>query len=156
VGSIASAPAITDRFVGIDVNPEYVTLARQSHPRLKQIGDWICAPVEQCVFEPASFDLIHAALLLEYVEPSVVLPLVAEWLAPQGALSIVLQLPGGDAQISETGSSSLQLLSGRMRLVPPERLCALAAAEGLIVRSTTQIPLARGKSFWFGTFSRRA
>jgi hypothetical protein len=68
----------------------------------------------------------------------------------------VLQLPGGEAQISETGISSLRLLSGLMRLVPPARLSDLAAREGLTLRSSTPLPLARGKAFWVATFACEA
>jgi SAM-dependent methyltransferase len=147
-------PFVTERFVGVDLNPEYLSLARQRHPHLSEAAEWICAHVEQCAFEAASLDLIHAALLFEYVDPSVVLPQVARWLSRGGILSVILQLPGGDAPISETRFSSLQQLSGLMRLVPPDRLCDLATRAGLTLRSSTEIPLARGKRFWAGTFAR--
>ena len=52
--------------------------------------------------EPAAFDLVHAGLVLEYVDWSLLLPRVAATLKPGGILSVVLQLPsasnpGGDA-----------------------------------------------------------
>jgi len=144
-------PGRTARFVGVDLNPEYISLARQRHPQSSAVAQWLCDPVEQCELEAASFDLIHAALLFEYVEPSQVLPRIARWLSPEGVLSVVLQLAGGDAPISETRFASLGRLSGSMRLVPPDRLCELAVREGLRLRSSTEIPLARGKRFWVGT-----
>jgi SAM-dependent methyltransferase len=77
----------TERFVGVDLNPEYLRVARQRHPRLESVAEWVCRPIEECQFEAASFDLIHAALLFEYVDPSVVLPQIGRWLAPRGVLS---------------------------------------------------------------------
>lgn len=147
-------PACTERLVGVDLNPDYLALARERHSRLEAIAEWKCVPVQQCDLPAATFDLIHAALMFEYVDPAEVLPAVARWLAPQGVLSVVLQLPGGDAPISDTGFSRLGLLSGLMQLVPPDRLCALAARVGLILRSSAEVPLARGKRFWTGTFAR--
>ena len=102
----------------------------------------------------ADLPLIHAALLLEYIEPSAVLQRVAGWLAPGGVFSVVLQLPGGDARISATGFASLRTLSDLMRLVDPDELRGLATGLGLVELSSREVPLTRGKSFWVATFGR--
>ena len=149
-------PTRTRRFVGVDLNPDYLALARQRQSRLAGVAEWICADVATCALEPARFDLIHAALLFEYVDPLLVLPRIAGWLSPGGVLSVVLQQPGGDAPISETGFASLQSLSALMALVPPERFRDLAARAGLSETSSRRIPLARGKSFWAATFAPRS
>ena len=152
-GLDAIETACTERLVAVDLNQEYISLARERHPRLSKIARWMCVPVERCVLEAASFDLVHAALLFEYVEPVEVLPRIARWLTPEGALSVVLQLPGGDGPVSDMGFSSLRSLSGVMRLVSPDRMCEVAAAAGLTLRWETQMPLKRGKRFWAGTFT---
>jgi SAM-dependent methyltransferase len=147
-------PGRTQRLVCVDLNAQYLALARQRHPALAGITDWRCAAIEACEFAD-SFDLIHAALLLEHVDPAVVVPRVARWLSPGGVLSVVLQLPGTEAAVSPTPFTSLGQLSGRMHLVPPEQLCALAAREGLALRSGAEIPLPRGKAFWIARFAAR-
>lgn len=147
-------PAVTQHFTGVDLSSDYLSLARERHPQLAASASWICASVDRCVLEDASFDLIHAALLLEYVDPSAVLPRVARWLAPGGVFSLVLQLPGGDAPISSTGFASLHTLGGLMRLVDPDDLRRVATRAGLVELSARAIPLARGKSFWVATFGR--
>jgi SAM-dependent methyltransferase len=147
-------PACTRRLAAVDLNPDYLALARGRHPRLAGVAEWICADVATCTLEPAGFDLMHAALLFEYIDPAPLLPRIAGWLAPGGTLSAVIQLPGGDAAISKTGFASLQSLSGLMALVPPDRLRTMAARAGLTEMSSRQIPLARGKSFWAATFAR--
>jgi len=147
-------PTVTRRVIGVDLNPDYLSLARRRHPRLASAATWICADVGACEIEAASVDLIHAALLFEYVDPAPLLPRIAGWLAPGGVFSIVLQLAGGDAAISETGFASLQSLSGLMRLVSPDDLRALATRAGLTELSARQVQLARGKSFWAATFGR--
>jgi len=95
-------------------------------------------------------------LLLEYLDPTAVLPRVAGWLAPGGVFSVVLQRPGGDARISATGFASLQTLTGLMRLVDPDDLRGLATRVGLVELASRDVPLARGKSFWAATFGRAA
>src|SRR4051794_35325113 len=147
-------PDVTRRFAGVDLNADYLALARQRHPRLAPVATWISASADRCALEASGFDLIHAALLLEYVDPSAVLPRVASWLAPGGVFSIVVQLPGGDGRISATGFPSLQTLSGLMRLVDPDELRGLATRVGLVELSSREVPLARGKSFWAATFGR--
>ncbi|HMF42336.1 MAG TPA: class I SAM-dependent methyltransferase [Polyangia bacterium] len=146
-------PAHTQRFVGVDLNPDYVALARQRQARLAGVAEWICADAATCALDPAGFDLIHAALLFEYVDPAAIVPRIAGWLAPGGVLSVVLQLPGGEAPISETGFESLQSLSALMALVPPERFRDLATRAGLTETSSRRIPLSRGKAFWAATFA---
>jgi SAM-dependent methyltransferase len=148
--------AVTTRFIGVDLNPDYLAIARERHPQLANVATWLCAPVEDCAVEAASLDLVHAALLFEYVDPAIVVPRIASWLAPGGELSIVLQLPGGDATISDTGFASLRALSGVLRLVPPDVLRDLATRSGLVELSAATIPIARGKSLWAATFGHPA
>jgi len=147
-------PAVTRRVVGVDLNADYLALARRRHAPLTGTAEWIRADVAACALDPAGFDLIHASLLFEYTDPATLLPRIAGWLAPGGVLSVVVQLPGGDAAISATGFASLQTLTGLMALVPPDRLRALAAGAGLGETSSRDVPLARGKAFWAATFTR--
>lgn len=147
-------PALTQRLVAIDVNAEYLALARARHLGLEPIADWICRPVETCRFPAASFDLVHAGLLFEYVAVDVVSGLIAGWLAPGAALSVVLQLPGGDAVISPTPYTSLNALAAIMRLVPPEALVTTLTGHGLELEHQREIPLPRGKRFLAARFRR--
>src|SRR6476646_10390128 len=52
-----------------------------------------CADLADVVLEPGEFDLVHAGLVLEYVEWPLLLPRVAASLTSGGVLSVVLQLP---------------------------------------------------------------
>jgi SAM-dependent methyltransferase len=147
-------PAVTRHLAGVDLNAEYLALARRRYPNLAGIAEWSCAPVESCSLDAGSFDLIHAALLFEYVDPTALMVRISRWLAPGGTLSVVLQLPGGDAQISETAFSSLRALGTLMRLIPPDEMLDEATRAGLTLRSERNVPLARAKSFWAATFER--
>ena len=90
-------PSITKRIVGVDVNLQYLGIARQRFFHLGPALELFCNEVEKFRQPPASFDMIHAALVLEYVQPDVAVRRFADWLAPGGTCSVVLQLPGGHA-----------------------------------------------------------
>ena len=154
IGLAVVDPALTKRLVAIDVNAEYLALARARLTSLESIAEWICQAVETCRFSAASFDLVHAGLLFEYVDVDVVSGLIAGWLAPGAALSVVLQLPGGDAVISPTPYTSLNTLASILRLVPPETLVTTLAAHGLELEHRREIPLSRGKRFLAARFRR--
>jgi SAM-dependent methyltransferase len=146
--------SVTGRLLGVDINPEYIALARARHPGLAGVAQWIASPLETC--DPAggdgAFDLVHAALFFEHVDPALAIGKLARWVAPGGTLSVVLQLPGGDGAVSATAFTTLRRLDGHMHLVPPAHLCDLAAREGLRVGSSKEVPVARGKRLWAGRF----
>jgi hypothetical protein len=80
---------------------------------------------------------------------------VAEWVAPSGALTVVLQLPSMNAPpAAETPFESLKPLRSHMHLVPPSDFSSLAKRCGLseVHASRTEAP--HGKAFYIGHFSR--
>jgi ubiquinone/menaquinone biosynthesis C-methylase UbiE len=145
-------PSVTKRAVGVDVNLQYLGIARQRFFHLGPTLELYCNELEKFRQPAASFDLVHAALVLEYVQPDVALRRFAEWLAPGGTCSIVLQLPGGSAP--EPANRAMQIISKAMHLVDPKELVTAAATHGLSKRREQVVPLKHGKSFWAGTFAR--
>ena len=146
-------PAITRRVVGLDVNLSYLAVTRQRHMRLGPSLQLLCADAEKAELEAGGFDLVHAALVLEYLDPRVVLSRLASWLAPGGAFTVVLLLPGG-APVA-AGSASLLAVAERMRLVPPEELRRLAARTGLVERRAFVVPLQAGRRLFTALYDRR-
>ena len=60
-----------------------------------------------CSLKPCSFDLIHAALIFEYLAPERAAPKLAGWLTPGGVLAVVLQLPSPESKmVSQTEYTS--------------------------------------------------
>jgi len=145
-------PAVTRRVVGLDVNLQYLGIARQRFFHLGPKLELYCTSVATWRHPAQSFDLIHAALVLEYLHPEPVVAQLAGWLAPGGTLSVVLQLPTGDAPPSD--QKALEIIRKAQRLVNPDELTALLAAQGLKLRRSRTVPLKYGKSFWFGTFGQ--
>jgi len=145
-------PAVTKRIVGVDVNLQYLGVARQRFMGLGARLELYCGEAEKFRAAPGSFDLVHAALLFEYLHPEVLVRRIAEWLAPEGTCSVVVQLPGGEGPPAPT--RTMQLIAKAMRLVPPEELTRLFEHYGLPRKRAKTVPLRFGKSFWVGVFGR--
>lgn len=142
-----------DRIVAVDVNPEYIDIARDRHAaRLPEL-ELVEADILDCDFASGSFGLIHCALLLEYVDPLALIPQMARWLTEDGDLVVVLQLASPEAfPVSETGCESLKLLEPVMRLHEPDGIAEIARSAGLIESVGSEHQLASGKRFYIGHF----
>ncbi len=148
-------PATTERLVAIDINLQYLQIARARFPDLAPVLEPICAPAERCDLELGVFDLVQAALVFEYLDPAALVARVASWLRPGGLLSAVLQLPSPDhPAITATPYQSLRALEPLLRLVDPGALTEIAAREGLEGVEASEVPLRSGKRFWVARFAR--
>jgi SAM-dependent methyltransferase len=147
-------PAVTQRVTGVDVNLQYLGIARQRFMHLGAKLELFCAEAEKFRVPPGSFDLIHAALIFEYLHPEPLVRRIAEWIAPGGTCAVVLQLPGGESLAAP--SKTMQLISKAMKLVPPDELTRLFEHYGLARKRAKTIGLKLGKSFWVGVFGRSA
>jgi len=146
-------PKVTTRVVGLDINSAYLEIARRRYPQLKDVFEPCCFYAEKCAFDPESFDMVHSALLLEYLDPEPMIEKIASWLVKGGTASFVIQDPGGEnGPVSPSSFTSLMSLAGAMRLLSPEVLGRLAKRHGLRETKTWKIPLKRGKTFHAAQF----
>jgi predicted TPR repeat methyltransferase len=139
-------PARTERVVCVDLNRKYLQLARRRNPQLEAVAEWKCASVESLSFRPRSFDMVHAALLFEYIEWRPAVAKIAGWLRKSGVLSVVLQLPRG-RKITPTRYKTIPLIRPVHRLVPSREFLLCARKAGLESVYTKGIPLPGGKRF---------
>jgi hypothetical protein len=144
----------TGRTVGVDVNLTYLAVTRQRHMRLGPSLQLVCADLEKVELEPSGFDLVHAALVLEYVDLRVAIPRIAGWLSPGGAVAVVLQLPGPGPSPSTWPHEAVRALAGVMRLVPPEELRAACDAAGLREARAFVVPLASGRRLFAALYEK--
>lgn len=145
-------PSVTRRIVAVDVNLQYLGIARQRFFHLGPRLELYNADITGFRSPPASFDLVHAALVLEYLHPEVLVRRISEWLAEKGTCSVVLQLPGGEPP--EAPSRALQLVTRAARLVAPEDLIGLFEHYGLALRRQREVAVRHGCRFWHGIFGR--
>ena len=145
-------PTTTRRVVGVDVNIQYVAIARQRFLSLGAVLELYCEDVLRVRLQRGAFDLVHAALLFEHVEPLPLAERIAAWLAPGGACSVVVQLtrptpPPGSLP------RSMEAIAASMRLVPPEELRASFRRAGLEERRAFEVPGGAGR-FLVALFAR--
>jgi SAM-dependent methyltransferase len=138
-------PAVTRRTVAVDPNLSYLAVARQRFMRLGASLDLRCATAERADLPAAGFDLVHAALVLEWADPRVVVSRVARWLAPGGAFTVVLDLDG--RTLRDPRSPAARAVAQAARLVPPEALRREATAAGLAERRAFVVPVPDGRLF---------
>jgi SAM-dependent methyltransferase len=147
-------PPETHTVIGLDINPEYLELARARHAERLPGLELVCADFAAYTPEPRSLDLIYAGLFLEYVEPAVVFAKSASWLRPHGILAVVVQLPAARAgPITATCYSSLKALEPVLRLVDPREVARLAIAQGFTVAYDRKDTLPTGKELSVGVYA---
>jgi SAM-dependent methyltransferase len=145
-------PAVTQNVVGVDVNLQYLGIARQRFMHLGAKLELFCTEAEKFRSSPGAFNLVHAALVFEYLHPEVLVRRISEWLAAEGTCSVVLQLPGGKAPRAPT--RTMQIIEQAMKLVPPDELTRLFEHYGLPRKRAKTVPLKHGKIFWVASFGR--
>ena len=139
-------PAVTDVAVGVDINAEYLHVAAERLAAAGRHVDLVCGDVLTVDLPKAPFDLVHAALLLEYVDPAALFRRFHHWVARSGHISIVLQeqVPG-IAAVSSTRYESLQALASTMSLRTAHEVAAVGSREGFACESTRALELPSGK-----------
>jgi SAM-dependent methyltransferase len=147
--------------LAVDINQDYLELAEARHrARLGQRLRLRCANLDDpavaaALLAPGSFDLIHAALLFEYITPARLLPVLARALAPAGRLITLLQLGfGTHGPIVDTPFTGVRVLEPLLRLVPPDAFAAAAAGAGLAPDGEETRTLPSGKSFQLSRWRR--
>lgn len=150
-------PDVTTKVTVVDINPEYLRRLGEQSPNPEFALEVRCADLADVFFEPGAFDLVHAALILEYVEWSSLLPRIAATLKPGGVLSIVLQVPSASSPaVTPSAFVRLQSLESLFRFVNPSDLVDAAEGEGLTLSNRLTEPLPAGKAFDVLRFVKRA
>ena len=149
-------PCKVDRITAIDINSDYLEVTRSRFSRMLSQLELQQADLERCELEGGAYELIHCALVLEYVDTEIVIPKMARWLSRSGVLVMVLQLASPEIQaVIDTGCESLKRLEPIMRLHEPEDIRQVAASVGLCETDSAIERLETGKQFYVGRFQHR-
>ncbi|HSZ84097.1 MAG TPA: class I SAM-dependent methyltransferase [Polyangia bacterium] len=150
-------PALTEVIVGVDINPAYLEAARRRSSSLGPRLHLICDDVLTAKLPRGPFDLVHAALLLEYVDAPSLFRRIYDWLSPNGACSVITQEPVPDvAAVSSTRYESLLRLAGRMSLRSAEEVASLAGLVGFRLVRKRAVRLPTGKILVSSLFDKVA
>lgn len=144
-----------DLLFGIDINEEYIHSAKEKYFYFGNKLKLATADIEDYDFGNYKFDLIHCALIFEYVNVGTVLQKLAAALNPYGKISVVLQLANpGKPAVTVTQYKSLETLSPILNLLNPENFNAVAEKYNLKLIESRIIKLKSGKEFYFGKFKK--
>ncbi len=141
-------PDVTTRVTAIDINPAYLRSLAARYPTLAFTLELHNADLSDCAFERDAYDLVHAALVFEYLDWRSLLPRLAEALRTGGALSVILQRESATIPaVTPSRFASLKQLESILHFVDPEDLVKCAGAASLLpgVRRTETLP--SGKAF---------
>lgn len=146
-------PQLTNRIVGLDVNPAYLQAVMRRYPRLPGL-ELHCVDLAEEVLDLAPVQLVHAALVFEHAGVGRCLENALSLMAPGGALSAVLQLPSQvEEGVTATAFPSIQKLRSHFSFVDPAWLRETLEKRGLRLRHEVQRSLPGGKGLWLGIFA---
>ena len=144
---------ITTRIVGLDLNPSYLEAVRRRYAGLPGL-ELHCVDLSRETVDLEPVQLVHAALVFEHTGTGRCLENALSLVSGDGALSVVLQMPGEGAEVSPSPVVSMQALKPHFSLVDPEWLTETLAARGFELRNQSHRALPGGKAFWMGVFAR--
>jgi ubiquinone/menaquinone biosynthesis C-methylase UbiE len=145
----------TEKVVAIDINPEYLEILAERHKEHMSSIEILCKDVNTCRLTPASLDLIHCALLFEYVNPEITLKTITPWLSLDGILSVVLQLADEVvAKITQTQFKTIKRIDSIMRLIEPASFNAMANERDLLLKKEAITQLQSKKRFYVAQYQK--
>jgi SAM-dependent methyltransferase len=148
-------PAVTRSVTGVDINPEYLGCIAEQFPDPGFELTLRCADAMTCEFTADAYDLVHCALLFEYLDWPALMCGLSRTIRTGGALSVVLQRPSDAAPaVTRTTFESLRRLDRLFHFVDPGDVMARARAWGLELESLRIAPLPSGKSFAVAYFTK--
>jgi hypothetical protein len=122
--------AATKRIVGVDINQRYLDKVQRRFGTLAGL-ELYCRDLAERDFSLAPVALVHAALIFEHGGLGVALENALSLVAPEGALSVVLQFPSEDEQaVASTSYTSIQTLTQDFALIDISEFQRLLGQNG--------------------------
>jgi hypothetical protein len=145
-------PETTRRVVGLDLNPQYLAAVRERFANMPGLELHAIDLAEEAVTLPP-VELVHAALVFEHAGLERCLENALALIMPEGALSVVLQLPSTESQnVGGSGVASITKLAAHFSLIDRNALTHTLAERGLRLIHERFEPVPGGKRLWMGTF----
>jgi hypothetical protein len=144
------------RVTAVDINPTYLEILQDRFRKTIDGLECLCEDLVACELKAGSYDLIHCALIFEYLEPRILIDKINHWLCRGGVLTAVLQLPSlTSGRVTETEYSSLKNLEPIMMLVEPAYLKKQLDEAGFVEIQTSRKTLKSMKEFYIGHYKKR-
>ena len=145
---------VTNRIVGIDVNPVFLDEVRRRYARKCKL-DLLCIDLAEQRIDFEAVALVHAALVFEHAGVDRCIENALSLVKAGGALSVVLQLPSStEESVGVSKFASILRLKAHFTLVDPRWLCRELEKRSLHMIHEEKRSVLEGKSFWLGIFAR--
>jgi hypothetical protein len=145
--------AIVRRVVGVDINARYLDEVRRrfgTYPNL----ELHCVDLSEGELRIPPAALVHAALFFEHAGLGGALDNALSLVAPEGHLSVVLQLPDHQQQnVTPTASASMQTLAEGFSPVDALHFRGVLERRGFRLVHEELRPLPTGKVLWLRVFA---
>jgi len=145
--------ATVRRIVGVDINARYLDEVRRrfgTHPNL----ELHCVDLSEGALRIPPVALVHAALVFEHTGLGGALDNALSLVAPEGRLSVVLQLPDHQQQnVTATAYASMQTLAESFSLVDASHFRGVLEKRGFRLVQEELRPLPTGKALSLGVFA---
>ncbi len=140
-------PAITTRVLGLDLNLSYLNAVKERYRNLPGLELYEVDLAADPVMLPP-VELVHAALIFEHTGVDRCLDNAISLVAPEGHLSVVLQLAYG-----RPGEPRIRNWPLDFTIVDPVRFQSLVAERGLAMVHERKYPVPAGE-FWAAIFAK--
>lgn len=142
-------PSITKRVVGIDVNPNFLSIVKErfnsSIPNLELVE----FDISNDELEIQPVDLVFGALIFEYVDIEKGMANVRKIMNPRGHFVSCLQMPSESCSaVTPTPYKSLERLSEILNLIEPDVIRKILFRNEFLEIETYEVPLQQGKKFF--------
>jgi hypothetical protein len=143
----------TKRVLGVDLNPQYIATVRERFAQMAGLELYAIDLAEETI-ALAPVELVHVALVFEHAGLGRCLENALALMTPDGALSVVVQLPSTQSQVvGSSGVASVARLSSHFTLVDPAALTRTLAERRLQLIHENWRSVPAGKQLWLGVFT---
>ncbi len=142
------SPAVTERVVGVDINPSFIDTTRvRFQGRFRSI-ELLVGDLQTDEFSVEPVDLLYAALVFEYLDVSTAWRSIRSLVRPGAIVGTVVQVPTpGFDVVTRSAYASVQALAPSMSLVSPIELRDSARGHGASELRSYSVISRAGKQF---------
>jgi SAM-dependent methyltransferase len=145
---------ITSSVYAIDINPEYLAICEDRYASALPGLKTLLIDIEKEELPIKDIDVCFAGLVLEYVDPPVLIKNIKPVLRAGGVLAIVIQQSGKAQFVSKTEYKSLEKLSGVSHEIDENLLSKWMHDSGMKLLRRREVKLTDHKSFLILTYQK--
>lgn len=147
--------ACTKRITVVDINPRFLEVLKSRYGNCIEGLEIVHDDLNHCILPKSQYALVFAGLVFEYVNTTLLLKKISNWLRTNAVFKVVLQIPNKTLpEVSDTKFKSLKKIGSIVNLVDVEQFRNDCNGYGLTEIKSSVETLKSGKSFYVGAFKK--